>query len=504
MNRTKKVKLSILASLVGQIISIICGLIVPRILISTYGSEIYGATASITQFLAYISLLEGGIGGVGRAALYKPLAENDVDTVNRIISEISFFFRIVSLVFVFYTFVLAVSYKSISHVEGLDWYTSALLVIVISFSTLVQYYFGISRSVLVAADQRAYIAYLISIITLPINMIMVVLLSRAGVSIVWVKLVSSCIFILRPIFLTFYVKRNYPYNFNLKYKKNSSALPQKWTGLGQHIAYFLHSNTDVVVLTLFTNLKLVAVYAVYIMVINAVQNIVLSFANGMEAVFGDMIARNEKEKLDHSFNYFDTLISIVSCILFSCTLVLLIPFVKIYTSGIKDTNYIYPVFSVVIIMAAFLYCIRITYQNLIVAANHFAQTKLGAYGEVLINIVLSIVFVMKYQITGVAIATLIAVLFRYLYFSAYLSNNIIYKSVSYFIKRFFINMCSLAIIIIPGFLIIDRMEIANYYQWFIIGVLTALYAGIITLTLNYLFYKEDFKSILLRLGLTRK
>ncbi len=92
-NRSYYAKLNIYITLLCQVLTMVCGIIVPRILITSFGSELYGATSSITQFLAYITLLEGGICGVARAALYKPLANNDFDRVNKILKEIKKFFR---------------------------------------------------------------------------------------------------------------------------------------------------------------------------------------------------------------------------------------------------------------------------------------------------------------------------------------------------------------------------------------------------------------------------
>ena len=95
-NRHTRAKKNIAVSLGSQIITLICGLIVPGAMIRAFGSEAYGATASITQFLAYITLLEGGIGGVARAAFYKPLARGDMETVSAIVKEIRRFFRVVA------------------------------------------------------------------------------------------------------------------------------------------------------------------------------------------------------------------------------------------------------------------------------------------------------------------------------------------------------------------------------------------------------------------------
>ena len=61
------------SSLLLQLVTIICGFIVPRLIISNYGSDVNGLVTSITQFLAYITLLEAGFGPVVKSLLYKPI-----------------------------------------------------------------------------------------------------------------------------------------------------------------------------------------------------------------------------------------------------------------------------------------------------------------------------------------------------------------------------------------------------------------------------------------------
>lgn len=97
MNRESKARLNIYISLLGQAVVLVCGLIVPRFFLEAFGSEAYGAIASISQFLSYITLLEGGIGGVARASLYKPLAEKNYVTVSKVICEIKRFFKAIDM-----------------------------------------------------------------------------------------------------------------------------------------------------------------------------------------------------------------------------------------------------------------------------------------------------------------------------------------------------------------------------------------------------------------------
>ena len=69
--------LSVISSIILQISSIISGFIIPRIIISYFGSETNGLISSINQFLSYISLIEGGVTSVITASLYKPLVKKD-------------------------------------------------------------------------------------------------------------------------------------------------------------------------------------------------------------------------------------------------------------------------------------------------------------------------------------------------------------------------------------------------------------------------------------------
>lgn len=495
--RLKRAKLNILVSLLCQAVTVVCGLIVPRLMIGTFGSEIYGATASIAQFLAYITLLEGGVGGVARAALYRPLANNDAQAVSEIISEIKRFFRIIAYIYGVYVIILACSFKSISNIQVLDWASTCLLVIVISISTFAQYFIGISHTILLQASQKTYVTRWIALIGTIVNAILVVILVNSNCNIIIVKLASSLVFVLRPIALWLYVKKNY--SFGHCKKCDTVYLKQKYTGLGQHLAYFLHSNTDVMILTLFANLTSVAIYSVYNMVISHIQQITSSFSTGMEALFGDMLAKKEYDALAKTFGYYETLISIVSLVLFSCTSALIIPFVKLYTAGVSDTDYVAPIFAILLIVSALLYCLRMPYHSMTIAAGHFKETKWAAYGEAIINVAISIALVKPLGLAGVATGTVVATLFRFVYYVIYLSKKIFYRKLSLFFKRMTVNAVTFITIYIIAACVINTINVANYGIWVACGLGVGLFSAVVTFGLNLLFYRSDFKAVIIRL-----
>ena len=71
--------------LLGQVVSIALGVIIPRLVIVSLGSESNGLLSSVNQALVYLGLLEAGIGTATSQALYKPVAEQDTKNINHIL-----------------------------------------------------------------------------------------------------------------------------------------------------------------------------------------------------------------------------------------------------------------------------------------------------------------------------------------------------------------------------------------------------------------------------------
>ena len=492
--RTQRAKLNIYGGLLVQVVTIICGLVVPRLLLSAFGSDAYGATASIAQFLSYITLLEGGIGGVARAALYKPLAENNWEQVSRILNEIKYFFRVIGVIFIAYTLVIACTFKSISHFAYYDWLSTFLLVIVISFSTLAQYFIGISYYLLLHSAQRGYIQKLISTAGIFLNTLLVVVLVYFRCGLITVKLVSALVFLLQPLALYGYVRTHFP--LVKTREKDTKALSQKWHGLSQHLAYFLHNNTDITILTVFTTLPLVSVYAIYNMIVTQIQNLTLSFTQGMEALFGELLAKKELAALHKTFDYYETLISVCALPLFTTTLVMIVPFVRLYTHGVTDAPYTQPVFAALLVLATLLHCLRMPYHTLTIAAGHFKQTQGAAYGEAVLNITLSILLVWRFGLIGVAVGTLVAVGFRFIYYIGYLGREIFRRDIRHAVKRLMVNAAILVVSGYAGYLILTHYAAGSYIQWALLSGAVAVVSGVVTLIGNTVFYAPVMRGLL--------
>ena len=141
--------------------------------------------------------------------------------------------------------------------------------------------------IMLTADQKLWIIAVMQVVTLILNALLTVVLIFLGCSVITVKFVSALVFMLRPLVYNMYVRNNYAIDKKIQPKKE--ALRQRWDGFGQHIAYFIHTNTDIVILTLFCDkISEVSVYSVYLLVVNAIKGIINSLSSGISASLGNL------------------------------------------------------------------------------------------------------------------------------------------------------------------------------------------------------------------------
>lgn len=488
--RKKKLAANTVSSLLFRICTIICGFILPRLILSNYGSEINGLVNSITQFLGIIAFLELGVGAVVQSSLYKPLADKDNEQISRIAVSGQKFFSKIAYILVGYVILLFFIYPYIAN-QNFSFIFTGTLILTISISSFAQYYFGIINSLLLTADQRGYISYNVQTITLILNTFACFILIRLGASIHVVKLVTSLIYIIRPIVLSIYVKKNYKINWKIRYEEE--PIKQKWNGVAQHIASVVLDSTDSIVLTMFASLKAVSVYSVYNTVVSGVKQLLLAMTNGIQSLMGELWAKQELDELKRFFGWVEWIIHTGTVFAFGVTSILIIPFVQLYTNGVHDANYIQPVFSFLIIIANAGHCLRLPYNIMILAGGHYKQTQSNYIIAAVINIVVSVLAVKKWGLIGVAIGTLIAMFYQTVWMAIYNSKNLICWPIKKFTKQIFVDCVTVLCFSIVA--IILKLNTVTWLGWVVYAFIVVIMAMIIQVFINILLYKNYIKQL---------
>lgn len=491
MRRQRALK-NLVTSVLQELVAIACGLILPRLVLSHFGSAYNGVTASIAQFLSCAALLRAGIGSVTRAALYQPLAAGDMDVLSAVVNTAETAMRKAARRFGVGLLAFAALYPLLVRSE-FEWAFSASLVLILGVSTFLQYYFGSAYLMLLEADQHLYVHHIINIGTTIGNTAAAAALIRSGGSLHVVKLGSALVYCLNPLLVRAYVRRHYALRRDAP--PDAGLLVQRRDAFFQELASFVSKNTDVMVLTIFTNIREVSVYAMYSMVTNALQKLITTASASVGSAFGDMLARGERDTLETHFRRYENAVFSVSIVCFACAAVLITPFVAVYTRGVYDVRYDRPLFGCLLCAAAFFACVRQPYQTLVYAMGHFRQTRGGAIAEAAVNLALTVVLVPRYGLTGAAAGTLFAFAFRTIQYAHYLCSRVFGWRFSAFCGRLLVSAGNVAVIALCA-LQLPLDSVGNYGSWLLCACAVFAISLAVTLMFDLVFYRAATLGLL--------
>lgn len=430
----KKLRLNIVFPFLLQLITIVCNFIVPRQILLAFGSDVNGLISSLTQFLNYISLIEGGIASVIMTNLYKPLMNKDDIVLSRTIIAANYFFRKIARIFIVYLVLLALIYPLF--VEAIFSYSYIFtLTLILGVSLSIQYYFSITWRLLLQSDEKVYISSVIQILSIILNTILTIVAIKFYANIHFVKILASLGFVIQPFCYDYFVRKYY--RLDLKLEGGISLLKQRWNAFGINLAAFFNANIDIFVLTFFTTLKDISIYSIYGLVAMGIKSIITSFSAGIVPTLGKYYVANDKKKLLDFFNKYEVLIFYLTFSIYTSAMILIVPFVLNYTTGVSDADYSRSVLSILLLSSFMVFCLREPYVNMAYVANSYKYISKYAYVEILINIVLSLLFVYRFGLNGVALGTLMSMLYRTLVQVVYLKYNILNRSISMFIYGIF-------------------------------------------------------------------
>lgn len=472
-------------SLLVQLMAVASSFVVPRCILGAFGSTVNGTIESIAGFLGFLTLMEAGVGSVARAALYRPVAQGDYATTSVVVNETKQFFQRVALIYLVFVVAFAVIFP-LRVDNGEDYWFNASLVLIVAIVHLVQYYFGAGYIQVLYADQKLYLLNTIQAIAYFLNVVLVAICAWLGTSVHLLKLASSAAFLLKPLFVNIYVRRHY--HIQKKPQQHTRYLTQKWNNLLQTVAYFVHTKTDVVVLTFFCTMNTVSVYSVYALITTGLTSIINSLCNGFSARLGHQYGKGDREGLLNTFVVYDHFLWNLTCVIFTTASLTILDFVGVYTKVVADANYHAPVFAMLLIVAEALYCLRLSYNHMVVVAGHFKQTQMAAMIEAILNIVISVSVVSAWGLEGVAVGTICAMLFRTLYFVYYLSKHILCYPIRRFVRKIAAIVVTVVISLVLWHFLSPVVTVTSYGTWCLEAALALCCVGFGAVVSNLLFY----------------
>ena len=497
MGRSKKFMYNSITTALLQVVTMISGFITPRFMLTAYGSEINGLVSSILQFISYFNLVEAGLSSAAVYSLYKPIADKDYNRINRIVVAAKYFYIKSGIIFVGLVVVLAFCYPFITDSTVLDRRSILVLVLILGVNGSLEFFTLAKYRALLTADQKTYVISLASIVYTILNTILVVILSVMHINIVLLRMIALLSIFVRTLILYLYVKINYHficYNVEPDY----TALNKRWSALYLQIVQTVQNASPAVLITIFSSLKMVSVYSVYNMVMSGINGIMSVFSTGVSAGFGELIVKGDKKAFEKAYCDFEYIYYFMISIIYSITLITILPFVEIYTIGVKDVQYVNLWFAVLFVANGILFNLKTPQGMLVIAAGLYKETRVQSTIQAVILVVGGIILGVSNGLSGIMFASCLSNLYRCIDLYFFIPKMVTHMERKTTFKNIFITVLMIIFTYVTAPKII-KFYPANLVTWIMYAIGVAIYCVVLISIFHIVFEYNKFKTILARI-----
>lgn len=495
MQNGKKSIANVLTSVLSQIITLGLGIIIPRLVLVNLGSEANGLLSSVNTILGYVSLLEAGVGVASMQALYGPVAKENRNDINSILAATNIFYKQTSgmylVVVLFMTVVFPFTIKS-----SLPTWQIMAVTFLSGMPGVISYYFQGKYQILLRAEGKSYVlTNLMTVCHIGTSFAKIILL-LCGCNIVALQIMYMAFNLIQVAYIMLFMKRNYSW-LNLNAPPAYEKISQSKNALVHQVSSLIFNNTDTLILTYCCGLMSVSVYSMYTMLFGIIATAISNFS-GMSFVLGQTF-NTDRQRFKKMLDAYEIFNMVLTFSLFCIANIFILPFLKLYTYGVTDVNYIDTYLTYLFIATYLLSNGRKTSSLVIEYVGHFKQTQWRAILESVINITVSLTCVFRFGIYGVLIGTIAALLYRTNDMIIYANKKILNRSPWKTYRRWLVNLALFVAVTLLSKPIFAHISLDTYPKIILWAAITCVVVIPLFFTVSSMFDRESYhyaKSII--------
>lgn len=447
MSRLKKlsrIEQNMLTGLLGQLVTILVGFLLPRLFLTYYGSGVNGELNTIKQLFAYLYLLEAGVGLATTQALYRPVALEEHDRVNAILSATDHYYRRTGTLYAAIVLAVGLFYPMVVQFS-LPRSTILLYTVLYGLPSVVSFFVQGKYRLLMDVDGRSYVLNNLNIAVQLVSGIGKVAVLVFTQNILAMQLLY-CLSSMLPIpFILWYVHKNYPW-LDRHAAPDYAAVSQKGSVLLHQISSVIFNNTDMVLLSYFCNFALVSVYSIYNMFFVQISNILNLLINSGSFRLGQ-IFQTDRKRFSALFEVYETVYLAFVSFCATMTAAFLLPVIRIYTGGVTDINYLDPLLLLLFSSKSLVECGKNIYHQVIQYDGSFQQTRWHAVVEMTLNLLVTLIAIQFCGIYGCLFGTLAALVFRLGAILWYTCRRVLHRRILPVVWKWVRNLAAAALVL---------------------------------------------------------
>lgn len=475
------------------------GFIQNKYFVQYMGIETLGMMKLFSQLLAYLNIIEMGLGSASAFALYKPLAEKNHKQVSIIVNTIESIYNKIGILLLglgILCIPIIPFFMKVSNFSNVIYFYWMLYVL-----NTVSTYLFIKYVILFTANQEfLYVRTIQSINIISFKILQVFCIIKFHSFFIYILLLILDNLI-QWLFFRKYYKKKYSYITKVKEKYDGIKNDIKnlfWHKIGGLVVF----NTDLILISKFTDLKVVGIYASYQMICQVLSTIINILLNVLSPKIGKYIAEHTKQEVYIHFKKYNILFCFISIIFTYCMFILIDSFIILWLG--KD--FILWKFTLKLIcFNLFVNLFRWNLESFKSGAGFFDDVKAPIL-ESIINLFTSIILGLKLGLDGVIIGTIISnIIVILIYKPILVFKRCFDKGVKDYIKIYgnYLILIIISLLSCNFILKFISLKVVNsWFEWIINGVIV----GSITFIIVFIVFlsNKDFRNNLLLLRGNKK
>ncbi len=489
--RDNRIKYNLLSGVIYQVVLIAMSFILPRLYLENFGSEVNGVLSTIKQVFVYMMLLESGVGLATTQALYKPVAEKNHGKVSSVISATNNYYFKIGVVYSVIVLLIAFVYAYIVPTSIPSGVLFGIIILT-ALPALFSFFVQAKYRILLEVDGRKYVitnSETVLQLLSNVGKILVLLLTD---SLLMIQLVYCVLSLLQLVYVYVDAKRRYEW-LDVKAEPDYEAVSQRKSVLVHQVSGMVFNNTDVLLLSFLCDFKVVSVYTIYNIFFSQIQTFITSIISGFSFALGQMF-HTDREKFVKVYNVYETFYIMATFVIYTLMAVFLLPLIQIYTKGITDANYTNVYLVVLFVIMNLLSNGKLPSNHVLEYSGMFEATRSHAIWEMTINIVVSVVSIIKWGICGAIFGTIVALLYRGTMMIYYSNKKVLKRGMFNTYKLWIVNGAVFAIIMAIFF--VDSFSGLSFVKLLVKGIVHSLWIVPLYIGANFIFFRSAFKNLL--------
>ena len=494
-SRTKKSLYNAIANSIALLVTTIFQLVSVRTVLLYLGSEYNGVNGIINSFLSVLMLFESGFTIATLVMIYEPYEQEDYQLLNRILSKTYLVFRKIGILMFLVGMILATVYccfikSDIQYIVLLTLFFFSIL------TTSFNFFYVYKYRLLFQVSQNEYILHLLSILYAIIGQGGMILIIYYTQDIIYARGFFTIITLLYGFLISLFAKKLFPL---ISFGEECSDIQIKGTNdlLAVKVAGMLSNICTVFFLATFVGATTASVYAVYESVIRVIYSYSFVFLSAPKNSLGQII-QTDRSRLKDVLIEFEYWVSVILTILFSITFILIIPFVKLYTSGVTDVNYIQPSLGALLILISVTEILRIPSGMCIEMSGLFMLERQYMIFATIILLVLSVLGGLIWGLWGLLIAKFIFNIILGCIEVGYTHFRIVNKTFCLFAKNVVPNMLFAFTVSCIGYKLVEPI-ITSWQAFVAIGIIVTASIIVLTIVFNWIYNPKMVLTVIKRI-----